>query len=148
MTAAALCLVLLTTPGLSVEAAQRGCGLAQEFVSSAEALQHDPKLLAAIAWRETRFHTKVVGGSGECGAMQVLPQHSAYTCRQMQNGQGVLAGAEALRRWGSHRNVRRALYRYNCGYKKRGRCQDYQVDVLNKLRSLQRSQQYWLFTGV
>jgi soluble lytic murein transglycosylase-like protein len=146
MTSISLCLAILLTPGIEHDAAHRGCRMAQDFIDSAALFQQDPYVLAAIAWQESNFTPMTIGSSGECGTMQVLPRYSRFTCKQMQEGKGVEAGARALNGWGSAKNVERALYRYNCGYRQLGRCSHYSREVLRKSRSIKKNRPTWAAT--
>ena len=138
MTILGLCLAILLTPGISKEAASRGCMMAPNFVDSGERHNQDPYVLAAIAWRESNFNPKLIGSSGECGTMQVLPQYSAFTCQELQGRFGVEGGTRALKGWRGKGSIGRALYRYNCGYRNLGRCERYSKDVLRKASALRK----------
>lgn len=132
MTALGLCIALALTPELPRSAAYQGCRMAADFVDAGHRYQHDPLLLVAIAWRETAIKPHLVGADGECGAMQVLPRFARLTCRELQGQPGVEAGAGALRRW------KGSLYRYNCGYRNRPRCDAYVRAVLANLKKLRK----------
>lgn len=79
--------------------------------------------------------------------MQVLPQYSQYTCKELRGPFGVEGGAQALRKWMRGRSMPAAIYRYNCGYADKKRCRAYKVDILKKLGSLKRSPLQTLITG-
>lgn len=140
MTPLSLCMSLLLTSGLDSVTAHRGCDMSQELVQEAERINMDPKVLAAIAWQESKFNRHVIGSSGECGAMQVLPKYSGLTCKELQGQPGIAAGAYALQQWKRrHGSLRKAIYHYNCGNKEKKRCELYTKAVLHKLSLLKKS---------
>ena len=147
MTAAELCLVILLTPGINGAQIRNGCALSQSFIDSGARHKLDPLVLAAIAWKETGFNPRLIGSSGECGPMQVLPQHSQYTCRELGGTFGVEGGAQALKRWLRGMSTYSAIYRYNCGHPNKKRCAAYRADVIRKIGALRRSPLRLIITG-
>ena len=64
--------------------------------------QEDPWTLAALAVKETRANTQIVGKLGECGAMQVMGWHlrPARSCKWLQTTDGSVKGAViAMAQW-------------------------------------------------
>lgn len=82
----------------------------------------DPAVLLAIAYRESRYTTGVVGprvrGRRACGLMQ--PMMHAGTCREQTVLEGYVEGAQHLRTWLDTRScrgdLRCALLGYGGGY--------------------------------
>ena len=101
---------LLATPGAEAVRAQIST------VATAYAL--DPKLVEAVAWRESRFRPNALSDKGAIGVMQLMPG----TARDLgvdphDPAQNIRGGALYLRRMLSTFNgdVRLALAAYNAG---------------------------------
>lgn len=130
----ALCLSFLSDPTLSPTVAARGCRLSLDVVEAAEAQSVPAPILAAIAWRESRFNPDVVSRVGACGAWQVIPRYvEADDCVGVVE-QGADAGADMLRRWLRRKKTfDRALQAYaGCSRK---RCPWYSGAVLDRARA-------------
>lgn len=135
-----LCASMLMNKEIDKDMAIRGCLLSDQIVSASTSGERDPYLIAAITWQESKFFTGIIGSSGECGAMQVLPRYSSFTCKQMQQGRGIEAGVRAFNGWmKTVGNVGGALERYNCGYRKLARCGRYRREVMWKMKSLKKA---------
>lgn len=85
-------------------------------VATAYAL--DPKLVEAVAWRESRFRSNALSNKGAIGVMQLMPG----TARDLgvdphDPAQNIRGGAMYLRRmlWEFGGDVRLALAAYNAG---------------------------------
>lgn len=136
-----LCMALLVSPNVPATTAARACAVSDVFVESAAMYGHDPVTLVAIAWQETNVKPHLIGSSGECGAMQVLPQYSKFSCRQLQTYKGIVDGSRALRAWSKGgRSVKESAYRYNCGYRRKDRCQKYASAVMRKIQVIRTGQ--------
>lgn len=142
MTVETLCAVIMFTAGIDGHAAERGCALAPEIVESAARERLDPLVITAVAWKESNFSSDKIGGSGECGPMQVLPRVTKprMTCQELQGPGGVAAGANALRRWlKSYPSLSLALEHYNCGYRDLPKCGRYSRNVTKRVSALRRA---------
>lgn len=106
MTTPLLCLAVLAAEPTPL--AVRGCALAPAAVAAAEAHGHDPRLLLAVAYVESRWTPGAVGSRGELGAWQTLPRYG--------DGSADAAG-RILARWRARAggDVRVALRAYNAG---------------------------------
>lgn len=90
----------------------------QQISTAANAYALDPKLVEAVAWRESRFHTGALSAKGAIGVMQLMPD----TARDLgvdprDPAQNIRGGALYLRRMMSAfgGDVRLALAAYNAG---------------------------------
>lgn len=90
----------------------------QQISTAANAYALDPKLVEAVAWRESRFHTGALSAKGAIGVMQLMPG----TARDLgvdprDPVQNIRGGALYLRRMMSAfgGDVRLALAAYNAG---------------------------------
>jgi hypothetical protein len=112
----------------------RGCALAAVTVEAAGRHGLDPAVLAAVAWRESRWRLAAKRG-GHCGAWQVGTRWSGLTCPELQQAQpGAESGAAILAWHARHKgDLRRGLEAYaGC---KRG-CAWYSGEVLGLARAL------------
>jgi len=89
-----------------------------QISTAATAYALDPKLVEAVAWRESRFHTGALSSKGAIGVMQLMPG----TARDLgvdphDPVQNIRGGALYLRRMMSTfgGDVRLALAAYNAG---------------------------------
>lgn len=115
MTAFALCLLLALDPTTTGNEVVSGCGYAQPIVTAAEQYGLNPRLLVAIARRETSIHA-ATNSSGHCGPWQVHPAWAdGFSCADLQGPIGAWAGAFVLRDKlrASHGNLKEALRRYS-----------------------------------
>jgi len=108
----------LTTPAPAVAPTGSTGEVQRELVLAAADYALDPKLIEAVAWRESRFHHEARSGKGAVGVMQLMPG----TARDLgvdptDMVQNVKGGAMYLRqmlnRFGG--DVRLALAAYNAG---------------------------------
>lgn len=90
----------------------------QQISTAASAYALDPKLVEAVAWRESRFHAGALSAKGAIGVMQLMPG----TARDLgvdphDPVQNIRGGALYLRRMMSAfgGDVRLALAAYNAG---------------------------------
>jgi len=90
----------------------------QQLSTAADAYALDPKLVEAVAWRESRFQPGAVSAKGAIGVMQLMPS----TARDLgvdphDPVQNIRGGALYLRRMMSAfgGDVRLALAAYNAG---------------------------------
>lgn len=90
----------------------------QQISTTATAYALDPKLVEAVAWRESRFHAGALSNKGAIGVMQLMPG----TARDLgvdprDPVQNIRGGALYLRRMLSEfdGDVRLALAAYNAG---------------------------------
>lgn len=90
----------------------------RELSTAANAYALDPKLIEAVAWRESRFRPDARSGKGAIGVMQLMPG----TARDLgvdpfDRAQNIRGGAMYLRRMLSEfgGDVRLALAAYNAG---------------------------------
>lgn len=90
----------------------------QQISTAADAYALDPKLVEAVAWRESRFKPQAVSAKGAIGIMQLMPD----TARDLgvdphDPVQNIRGGALYLRRMMSAfgGDVRLALAAYNAG---------------------------------
>jgi soluble lytic murein transglycosylase-like protein len=90
----------------------------QQLSTAATAYALDPKLIEAVAWRESRFHTDALSPKGAVGVMQLMPG----TARDLgvdphDPAQNIRGGALYLRRMLSEfgGDVRLAVAAYNAG---------------------------------
>ena len=90
----------------------------QQISTAANAYALDPKLVEAVAWRESRFHAGALSAKGAIGVMQLMPG----TARDLgvdprDPVQNIRGGALYLRRMMSAfgGDVRLALAAYNAG---------------------------------
>jgi soluble lytic murein transglycosylase-like protein len=90
----------------------------QQLSTAADAYALDPKLVEAVAWRESRFHTDALSAKGAVGVMQLMPA----TARDLgvdphDPSQNIRGGALYLRRMLSEfgGDVRLAVAAYNAG---------------------------------
>lgn len=90
----------------------------QQISTAASAYALDPKLVEAVAWRESRFHAGALSAKGAIGVMQLMPG----TARDLgvdphDPVQNIRGGALYLRRMMSvfGGDVRLALAAYNAG---------------------------------
>ena len=116
MDAILLCLTLFAVH--DGDDALRGCALAPHVAEASESHGHDPRVVMAIGWVETRWKPWLIGSSGERGALQVLPRFSGLRPAELsQASVGVWAGAGALARWRKRAsgNLRRSVQAYNAG---------------------------------
>lgn len=104
--------VPLAMPAPSSDAVRR------ELSTAANAYALDPKLIEAVAWRESRFRPDARSGKGAIGVMQLMPG----TARDLgvdpfDPTQNIRGGAMYLRRMLSEfgGDVRLALAAYNAG---------------------------------
>lgn len=83
----------------------------------------DPYLVAAIAWKESRFSTTAHSATGDCGVMQVNARWSPYTCQQLQNKHtGIKAGVKAMLYWKKRFEKREPHHRWLCHYNSGNKC--------------------------
>lgn len=92
--------------------------LRRQLSNAANAYALDPKLIEAVAWRESRFRPEARSDKGAIGVMQLMPG----TARELgvdplDPAQNILGGAMYLRRMLSEfgGDVRLALAAYNAG---------------------------------
>ena len=124
----ALCIGLLTIPGISERKAKYAC---QNYVPVVEAAaienNVDPSLMLAIMFVESSFQRRAISQAGACGLMQILPKYSGiyrkgtrkpYTCDQLKSpnrninlGVKIYAKLLAL----ADGNENKALCYYNAG---------------------------------
>lgn len=90
----------------------------QQISTAATAYALDPKLIEAVAWRESRFRSNALSSKGAIGVMQLMPD----TARDLgvdphDPAQNIRGGALYLRRMLSTfgGDVRLALAAYNAG---------------------------------
>lgn len=90
----------------------------RELSTAANAYALDPRLIEAVAWRESRFRPEARSGKGAIGVMQLMPG----TARDLgvdpfDPAQNIRGGAMYLRRMLSEfgGDVRLALAAYNAG---------------------------------
>jgi hypothetical protein len=63
----------------------RACSAAETMVREGNRYGVDPYVIAALAYKESRWNPTKKGGSGECGVTQVLPRYAyGNTCLELQ----------------------------------------------------------------
>lgn len=90
----------------------------RQISSIAETYALDPRLVDAVAWRESRFHPEARSARGAIGVMQLMPETArALGVNPLDVSQNIHGGARYLRRMLAEfgGDVRLALAAYNAG---------------------------------
>lgn len=90
----------------------------QQISTAADTYALDPKLVEAVAWRESRFRSDALSSKGAVGVMQLMPGTARdLGVNPFDVGQNIQGGALYLRRMLSEfgGDVRLALAAYNAG---------------------------------
>lgn len=97
----------------------------------------DPYLVAAIAWKESRFTPSARSRTGDCGIMQVNPRWSPYNCVQLLDLRtGIRAGIQSMLYWRKRFGKREPNYEWLCHYNSGNKCWRRSRAYARKVRSL------------
>ncbi len=105
-------------PAPSLDAATAPDVVRQQISTAASAYALDPRLVEAVAWRESRFHPAARSAKGAIGVMQLMPATARdLGVDPLDVSQNIRGGALYLRRMMSEfgGDVRLALAAYNAG---------------------------------